>query len=185
MHPALLRSASRGHTLVELLVTLVVGGVLASMAVPMLGGLAASHAVKAAVDSFESALRLARVEAVKRGELVSVCARDSNVRPDVAACASSGKDWSAGWLVFVDRAERGTIEDDDVLLQVHQPGRNDPVVSATLRYVTFQATGISLTAASHVDFLPRGDAHAAGALRLCINKPGRVRQVAADEVCST
>jgi len=176
---------ARGYTLVETLMGMAVSGVLATISLPQFSGVMGSRAADASIQSLATALRLARAEAFKRGEDVTVCARDANVNEQVAACAPSGKDWSAGWLVFVDRGQRGALEDGDLLLQFHQPGRVSLQVASTVRYLTFQSTGISLNAASHFDFLPYGKADAAGAKRICVNKPGRLRRLSTVEECTS
>lgn len=177
MTPKTFRRTTLGFTLVETMVALAVSGVLAATGVPQLSGLMDAKAVEGSVSGLATALRLARSEAMKRGEPVSVCALDPQAGAQALACAPSGKDWSAGWIVFVDRDHRGQLDEDDVLVQVHQAGKDSVKVQATLRYITFQATGISLTAASHFDFLPHGSADAQGARRVCINKPGRLRKL--------
>jgi type IV fimbrial biogenesis protein FimT len=50
----------------------------------------------AAVNEFLHALYLARSEAIKRGQTVSICKT-----LDGASCSERG-DWNSGWLVFVD-----------------------------------------------------------------------------------
>jgi type IV fimbrial biogenesis protein FimT len=140
--------------------------------------------VNSSISSLATALRLARSEATKRGEQVTVCARDPKAAQGEVACAPAGLDWSAGWIVFVDHGVRGRIDDGDVLIQVHQPTSRTTQVTATLRYITLQPTGISLSAASHFDFLPNGQVDAYGARRVCINKPGRLRELAAVVDCA-
>jgi hypothetical protein len=87
-------------------------------------------------------------------------------------------------MVFVDQGVRGRLDEGDVVIQVHQPANRTTQVAATLRYITIQPSGISLTAASHFDFLPNGNADAYGAKRVCINKPGRMRQLSAVVGCA-
>lgn len=80
---------NRGFTLVELMATLVVAGILVTVAVPALGTLLENQRIKTASFDLYSALSYARSEAVKRnGNIV------------LAAGASSGGTWSSGWRVL-------------------------------------------------------------------------------------
>lgn len=185
MTPKTLRRAHLGFTLVEAMAALAVSGTLAAVGAPQLSQVMGAKAVEGSVSSLATALRLAKSEAMKRGEPVSVCAMAPQAGAAEPACAASGKDWSAGWIVFVDRGTRGLVEEGDQVLQVHQSTSRATQVTATLRYITMQPSGISLTAASHFDFLPHGKAEAYGARRVCINKPGRLRQLPGVMECST
>lgn len=177
MTPKTFRRSTLGFTLVETMTALAVSGILTAVGVPQLSGVMGAKAVEGSVSSLATALRLAKSEAMKRGEPVSVCAMDPQADARNLACAPSGKDWSAGWIVFVDQGTRGRLDDSDLVIQTHQSTSSTTKVTATLRYITMQPTGISLTAASHFDFLPQGQADAYGARRVCINKPGRLRQL--------
>lgn len=167
-----------GIGLVELMMCLSVLAILASAAVQPLQQYLRARSVDHAVEGLASALARARAEAMARAEVVTVCPRDPRV-PEAAAVCANSLEWSAGWLVFVDRGRRGVLEPRDLLLQAIQPPANPPRVIATLRRISFQPSGISLNAASHIDVLPEGSDPAApdvvGSRRACINKPGRLR----------
>jgi type IV fimbrial biogenesis protein FimT len=174
------RASQRGFTLFELLTTLSVAGVLAAVGMPAMGSFHGKAVVDAQVQSLSSAMRRARQEAITRGELVTVCAMDpataESTEPD---CLASGKNWSAGWIVFVDRGRRGEIGSSDRVIAVHQSGDNKGGALSTQRYVTYRAGGEMLSLASHFRFLPPGqpleDAALPGSVLVCINKPGRPR----------
>ncbi|MBN8486860.1 MAG: GspH/FimT family pseudopilin [Burkholderiales bacterium] len=160
--------------------------ILASVAVQPVQQFVRARSVDQAIEGMVSALARARSEAMARAEVVTVCPRDP-LAVDAVVCGNR-LEWSAGWLVFVDRGKRGLIEPGDVLLMVIQPPANPPRVMATLRRISFQASGISLNAASHIDFVPEGTDPGApdvvGARRACINKPGRLRLVPGVQPCS-
>lgn len=91
-----------GFSLFELLTTLSIAGVLASVAVPSLESLVLDGRRTAAVNDLLLTLLMARSETAKRGRSLVVCGvADSNgngqIDPDERRCA--GHDWSAGWLV--------------------------------------------------------------------------------------
>ncbi|RZA11663.1 MAG: type II secretion system protein GspH, partial [Lysobacteraceae bacterium] len=104
-----------GFTLVEMMVVLAVGAVLAAIAVPSWRSFVAGRQLQGLVGEFAASLRLARSEAIKRGARVTLCRS-----PDGQQCApnASGRDWAQGWLVFVDYGTRGVLESGDLLLTV-------------------------------------------------------------------
>jgi type IV fimbrial biogenesis protein FimT len=173
------RHDEQGYTLIEVLVAVAVAGVLSATGLPSLRGLMLQRAVQGQAQEFRNAVQLARREAMTRGEVVSLCARHPADTDQGLRCAVSGKDWSNGWLIFVDRQGHGDMGAGDLLLRVHQPSGGYGPVVATLRSLSFQHTGISLNSASHFRFLPPGASHLdvdqPGALLICVNKPGRAR----------
>ena len=88
---------SSGTTLVELLTALAVCAVLATLAAPSFQTLYSDGRRTAAVNGFLHTVFLARSEAIKRAEIVSVCHSIDGQRCD------PGGDWSMGWIVFVNR----------------------------------------------------------------------------------
>jgi len=88
----------QGVTLVELLITLIVLGVLIAVAVPSFERMIRSNRLVAETHELLGNLNLARSEATRRGVNVTLCpSSDGN------ACAN-GTDWSGGWLMAVDNA---------------------------------------------------------------------------------
>lgn len=100
-----------GFTLIELLMTVVIFGVLLSVAAPSMRAVAQNSRLTAAHNELTGSLQLARSEAVKRRTSVSVCARATN--------STCGEDWRTGWLVFTDDgATLGTVDSDETVLAV-------------------------------------------------------------------
>jgi type IV fimbrial biogenesis protein FimT len=102
---------SAGTTLIQLLTTVAIVAVLATVAAPGLQGLQLDGRRTAAVNGLLHGLFLARSESIKRGQVVSVCRSSDGLRCDYRAA-----DWNVGWIVFVngdrdDPPERDAAEE--------------------------------------------------------------------------
>jgi len=89
----------KAFTLIELLTTLVVLGVVIGVAVPSFNSQILSSRSSALGDDFASALNLVRSEAVKRANPVSLCASING-----STCSTNVTDWTNGFIAVVDYA---------------------------------------------------------------------------------
>lgn len=90
----------RGFTLLELMLTVTVAGILLGLGVPGFVRLVESNRATAFTNELVTAITIARSEAVQRGDSVTVCSST-----DSAACAGDA-DWSTGWIIL---AADGTV----------------------------------------------------------------------------
>ena len=174
--PAAPRAASRGFTLIELAVVLVIVAFLLRVAAPGLSRGAAARALAAQSSEFMAALRFARGQALARGAAVTLCAS----APEAAAPACQrgrSADWRSGWLVFADRDRRGAPDAREPLLRVQQPLQRSGGVAGTRASISFTAAGYATDAASRYVFEPPAAAvlDAPPALTVCVSKQGRPR----------
>ncbi|MEZ5647344.1 MAG: GspH/FimT family protein [Burkholderiaceae bacterium] len=130
------------------------------------------------VRAFQSDLQLTRMEAIRRGERVVLCAAESS-----DAC-SSRPGWHQGWLMFVDLNNNTEIDPDEPVLRYHGPVSpgwrvqgNRPVA----RYVSYGRLGMTKMVsgafqAGSVYFCRQGGgASAPLPRRVVINSAGRPR----------
>lgn len=89
------RIGQGGITLVELLISLIVLGVLSTLAAPSFVQTLNNYRVDGYGNSFVGAARLARAEAIKRNTTIRLCAS-----ADGTACATDGK-WELGWIMVL------------------------------------------------------------------------------------
>lgn len=94
--------AGAGFSLVELMITLVVLGVVVGIAAPSFSGLINSNRLAAASNEVVAALQVARMEAVRRNTSVVLCPS-----ADGAGCA--GAAWRS-FIVFADEDGDSTVD---------------------------------------------------------------------------
>ncbi|WP_367605790.1 GspH/FimT family pseudopilin [Legionella sp. W05-934-2] len=122
-----------GFTLVEMMITLVVAAILIGLAVPSYFNMVQNNHITATVNKLSASLNYARLEAIKRGEQVSVCAASSAA---LNACGTNAQ-WAQGWVVFVDENDNNVIDVGDTLIRVNEqlpPGITITTVSSVVSY---------------------------------------------------
>jgi type IV fimbrial biogenesis protein FimT len=172
-------SRSSGVTLLELVVVVAIVAVLVTLAVPSFTSMAERSAVSGHVNTFIGALRFARSEAIKAGTTVVMC-RSSNSETATPTCATSGNDWMAGWIVFVNRDQDASNNfnsaDGDSLLKAQGPMQSSGgiVPAATVGKFVFRSTGIMSAGASQMVFNSKSLASTRQKI-VCVSFQGRAR----------
>jgi type IV fimbrial biogenesis protein FimT len=127
-----------GFTLIELMVTIAVLGILLSIAIPSFQNMLLNNRIAAQANQVITAFNYARSEAVKRAAPATVCSTSGG-----AACAGS-TNWSTGWLVFADADGDGSVDGGEAILRVWPAlGGGNTLKAGTHLRVTFTATGFS------------------------------------------
>ncbi|MES1925394.1 GspH/FimT family protein [Salinisphaera sp. T31B1] len=93
-HDCVGAAASRGFTLLELLVALAVAAILLGIAIPSYRSMVQRNAMAASVNDLVGALNYARSQAVTRGRAVYVCPS-----VDQSSC-SPNSGWGVGWIIY-------------------------------------------------------------------------------------
>jgi type IV fimbrial biogenesis protein FimT len=138
-----------GFTLMELIVTICVMGILLAIAIPSFYTVIQNNYAGSVNNDFVISLQYARSEAIKRATSVSVCATSSSA---FTACGSS---WSLGWIVFVDVSGNGVYNAgvDTIVRTVALNGQNATVTSVpSVNSATYNSAGFSAPSTSNVTF---------------------------------
>ena len=157
-----------GTTLVELLTALTVVAVLATVAVPSLHTFHLNARRAAVVNEFLHSLFLARSEAIKRAQIVSVCPSS-----DGRSCAPGAGDWTRGWIVFANRDRDDPPERDaGEHLIVRSEGWPGGSITSNRRAYSFRPITQGVVNGTIVFCDARGSAHARA---IIISHTGRPR----------
>lgn len=105
----------RGFTVLELMMTVAVAAILATVAVPSFSSFISNNRLTAQANTFHSNILYARSEAVKRNVQVSMCGSSNSSAVTPCGTASSG--WTDGWLMFVDDNGNGQRESTETIIK--------------------------------------------------------------------
>jgi type IV fimbrial biogenesis protein FimT len=139
----------KGFTLLEMMVTITIAGILLAIAVPALGTFIRGSRLSGGSREFIVDFALARNEAVLRAGTVTVC-----TSTNMTACTNSP--WTAGRIIFVDGNANGAVDGGDVIISTTRA--LDSALSTT-------STGAA--AANVISFSPQGRVSAVGQITVC------------------
>lgn len=154
--------ARRGFTLIEMLVTMAIAGILLAVGVPAMTDFLAVRSSVSNADELLETLRFARSEALKRGSSVVVCATTEPENSD-PSCGGAG-DWMSGWVVKAN-------DENGQILRVQNALRAMKEIDTGSSQIIFRATGI--TAAASFTFIPNGDEIEDRMRTVSVNPQGR------------
>ncbi len=142
---------TKGFTLFELVITILLIAVLSGLAIPSLAGTLARQRQSVEINALFHAVHQARKESIMRRKVVSICPS-----PDGETC-SPDRDWSAGWLIFEnkDRDSPPDIDSGEPVLVTHRVGEQIQI-KANRKGFTFRATFLRATNGTFVVCDPKG-----------------------------
>jgi type IV fimbrial biogenesis protein FimT len=188
----------RGFSLLELMVTVLVGGIVLGIGVPSFMEFQRNNAMTTHANDLITGLHLARAEAVKRQVPITFCV-SQNATTVAPTC---GLGAAAGYIVFVDDADplaiagtdgNAVVDAGELILLQHIPPGGTAELSANSSYIAFgsdgfvvpQAPGQALRSATTVLFCDdRGNQDTGGrsAARAVTISPTGHAQVMRDQV---
>ena len=84
-----------GFTLLELLMTIAIAAIVATLGIPSFQYVTNSNRVSGEVNGLLGDLQFARAEAIKEGQNVTVCLSKGG-----QTCDTTGAAWQSGWIVY-------------------------------------------------------------------------------------
>jgi type IV fimbrial biogenesis protein FimT len=96
-----------GFTLIELIIALLISAILLGMAVPSVQSMLARNRLFSSYNTFVSAIRFTRSEAIKRGDFTHLC----KWNPVTEQC-DHNRSWNQGWAVLNANDELIRVYDD-------------------------------------------------------------------------
>lgn len=168
--PAASRPSSQaGFSLIELLVTLTIAGMVLLLALPSFTNTIERNRIVTQTNDFIAATMMARSEAIRRNRLTGVCAS-----ADQQVCGGA---WTEGWIVWADLNLDGGPDVGEAL----RTGsfNTADTVDALVNDIRFNARGLrSLPAAGNVELVLKPADCASGqanmARRVIVNLTGSV-----------
>jgi type IV fimbrial biogenesis protein FimT len=132
--------AQAGLTMIELIVVMLIVGILMGIGIPSYRYITYSNRTTTEVNSLLGDLQLARVEAVKEGQTVTVCPSS-----DAASCTNNSTTWQNGWIIFSDVNSDHTVADPKYILRVRPKFNSNPIDTFSsdnsMSYVSFNREG--------------------------------------------
>ncbi len=107
------QSRSRGFTLIELITTLSVASIILTMGVPGFQTMVQNNRLSTDINRLVTDLNLARMEAIKRGEDVTICKRNT-----AGTDCDNANTWDLGWIVFSDPDRDGVVDAGEEIIRV-------------------------------------------------------------------
>lgn len=175
--PLAVHCPDKGFTLVELMVTVGVVGILTAIAAPSYTPLMNRWRVMQATEQLKATLYYARSEAIKRGGGVLV-----QKLPNQSGCTSpaNNQEWDCGWIVCLHAPSVNTCAATDPVLQRYDsPTRIKIARSGGGASIKFDRWGKVSGTWPSFGLTPLGrPATDPAARRLCMGSGGRIRTLA-------
>ncbi len=173
---------SRGLTMMEILITLLILGLVAALGLPSLSKFIEDNRLNAAIADLQSSLQTARAEAVGRNAYVTLCKKNTASTD----CVTSGG-WQQGWLIFVDVDGDGTVDVGDEILMVHDAMLGSLTLHGTAGVedlITFRPSGQTSVTSTQTLILCDQRGYGPHAKGLVVSIMGRGSSRPADEIAA-
>jgi len=160
------RTKIKGLTLIEVMITLAIAGILIATAAPSMREFIQNNRSATQINELQATLSLARSEAIKRNTGITVC-RSSNG----TSCTGN---WQDGWIVFIDSNFDGAVDTNTDPLRVHGGLVEGNSLRFTQTRVSYANSGLTRTGSNGI-FIHCDSRGAQNARGLLIGPTGRAR----------
>lgn len=151
-----------GFTIVDLMITLAIAAILASLAAPSFTDIIKNSRLATQYNELLTHITLARSEAVKRGTDIKILNNNGT---------GSGT-WDAGWKVYEDKDKDNTVDSGEEIRVSNSIPATLSVRFSNKGQITYRPNGLGITAGT---FTICDDRTNKEAKALIINRTGRIR----------
>jgi type IV fimbrial biogenesis protein FimT len=143
------RRPQGGFSLLETLIVIAIVAILLALGVPSFKYVTQSNRATSEINGMLGALQLARAEAIKEGQSVSVCPS-----LDGATCVVGSTDWETGWIIFSDSLPYGTVNGTDFVVRVQRGFTSTDTLTSdhNISIITFSREGFAMNLGTPVTF---------------------------------
>jgi type IV fimbrial biogenesis protein FimT len=146
------RPLQSGFSLMEMLIVIAIVAILLALGVPSFKYVTQSNRSTSEINSLLASLQLARAEAIKEGQKVSVCPSTDGV-----TCLVGVSDWQSGWIIFsdIDAATPGVYTNPpDFLVRVQTSFTSVDTLQSdwNVSVITFSREGFAMNLPNAVTF---------------------------------
>jgi type IV fimbrial biogenesis protein FimT len=143
------RRAMAGFTLIEIIATMTIAGVLLAIGVPSFKYVTSANRASGEINGLLGDMQFARGEAIKEGQNVTICAANA-----AGTQCSGTTSWNTGWLVFQDTGTLGIIDGTDFVLKMQKTFSGTDTLASDygITGVTFSREGFTSSLPGAVTF---------------------------------
>ncbi len=170
MHPGRIRSTD-GFTLIELMLTVAVLGILLAIALPAVSGAYGEADSKRILNALSTSITQARNGAINYDDDALLCTSNDGV-----SCSGS-TEWHYGWIVGVDLDHDNNLDADDSLIEHVEPFNVPAHVFSTSGRSRLQFQPYGSNGGSNVTFTVCDRRGSAGAAAYALNNYGQFHEV--------
>jgi type IV fimbrial biogenesis protein FimT len=164
-----------GFTLVELIITLTIAGILIALAAPAMQTFILDQRLTTQANDFIADLGLSRSEAIRRGSNVVICKQGGSVSSP--SCSTSAA-WGTGWVAFVDADSDSVLDSSESVLRVRQSldgGNTLNAIPSSTNSIVFANTGLTTLSSGEIGMRFCDTRLGNNAVTVWVNFTGRAR----------
>lgn len=154
--------------MIEVMVAVLVLSLLLGVGVPSFMRTIRNNRLIGQTNELVGALNFTRSEALKRADSVSICSSSDNL-----TCTGT-RNWSTGWIIFVDPNANGNIDNGEVPLQTAPQVATEFTLTATAGSAVRYSSSGAAASGPEIFILLRPTCVGLNSRRITINQVGRV-----------